>query len=238
LLLTLGVLVFAKDNYIFDYASDALINERIDKIEKEIASLNGDLAALKKDQKDQTAIAKREGDAAKIKKLEGDVARLVKENASIVATHTKIINAQTAGARTSVQIVERPSADLDDRLEKLEASLAALQKTPASGGAAANANDSVTARKVDTLADRVFALEASAKEVASRVDNGAGLPFDQYLTITKAHIEYFILGLVVFVALLFLLLLIALGRASRAESKIAQLVKLYQSSSRKSEDRK
>ena len=225
-----AVLIFAKDNYIFDYSSEALVSERFERLEREIAELKGDLIRLKSD---RDAPAKRDEDADRLKKLEADVARLAKENAALLAAQKKIAGSIPKNAGVVQTIVERPSADVDERLDKLEAAIAARLNVVETNGA-----DEATALRVNTLADRVFALETSVKEALSRVDSGAGLPFDRYLDITKAHVEYFILGLLAFIVLMFLLLLIALGRASRAESKIAQLVKLYQSSSRKSEDRK
>jgi hypothetical protein len=236
----LGVLIFAKDNYIFDYSSEALIGERIERLESEIAAIKGELIALSAN---QIELAKSDGGASKIRKLEEAIAKLTKDNAALAAAQKKTAAAIPKSAGSVQTIVERPSAEIDERLAKLEETLAAIQKTPVAAQSVAQPKDGAktdeaTTLRVNTLADRVFALEANLKETQKRIDDSAGLPFDQYLTITKAHIEYFVLGLIAFIVLMFLLLLIALGRASRADGRIAQLVKLYQSSSRKSEDRK
>ncbi|MDR2639620.1 MAG: hypothetical protein LBC09_07285 [Helicobacteraceae bacterium] len=238
LVCALSVLVFAKDNYIFDYSSEALIGERIERLESEVAALKGELIALSAN---QIELAKSDKGFSGVKKLEEAIVKLTKENAALAAAQKKIAASIPKSAAGSVQtIVERPSAETDERLDKLEEAIAALQKAPAPtiAPSAGGKTDDATALRINTLADRVFALETKLKETQARIDDSAGLPFDQYLTITKAHIEYFVLGLLAFIVLLFLLLLIALGRASRADSRIAQLVKLYQSSSRKSEDRK
>jgi hypothetical protein len=229
------VLIAAKDNYIFDYSSEALIGERIERLEKEIAELKGDLIALRNAQE---ASAARNVAGDRVKKLENDVAKLIKENASLAAAQKKIANSIPKSGGVVQTIVERPSADVDERLDKLEAAIAAAQVPTQQTVVETVKPDETLTLRVNTLADRVFALETKVKEALDRADKGAGLPFDQYLTITKAHVEYFILGFLAFIALMFLLLLIALGRASRADNKIAQLVKLYQSSSRKSDDRK
>jgi uncharacterized protein (UPF0335 family) len=229
-----SVLLFAKDNYIFDYSSEALINERIERLEKEIGELKGELIAFNAD---LSALAKPSKDTIGIKKLEEAIARLTKESSALAAAQKKITASIPKSGGSTQTIVQRPSADTDDRLDKLEAAIADIQKTSAQPSGV-NETADATALRVNTLADRVFALETNLKAAVARIDDGAGLPFDQYLTITKAHIEYFALGLLAFIALMFLLLLTALGRASRADGKIAQLVKLYQSSARKSEDRK
>jgi hypothetical protein len=238
------VLGFAKDNYIFDYAGDTYAQERLERLEREIAELKGELIALRRER-----VSLEE--SARLKKLEEETAKLVKQNAAIVAAQKKITSAkpvQNAKTQSVQTIIERPSAELTDRLDKLETTIENMQKkieerseitpfTPANNDARNGGGEELSAR-VKTIADRVFSLEGDVKELKSRVDSSAGLPFDEYINVTKAHIEYFILGLVGFVLLIFFLILIAIGRASRADSKIAQLVKLYQSSSRKSEDRK
>lgn len=240
----LSLMVCAKDNFVFDYRADPDTENRLVKIEQEASALQTAVAAL---QADLAALAQRIAsapkgvDASRVTKLETAVSKLEK---SVAALSQSVKNApktaaaaQTANSAAPAVSISNSKAllELSDRLDLIESE---LKNTVAPAPAAAHDTTKPLTARVELLAEKVFTLESSIKEGLTQLENSAGLPFDRYLAVTKTHIEYFVLGLVIFVILMFLMLLSALGRAGRAEDKITQLVKLYQSSSRKMDDKK
>ena len=244
----LSLMVCAKDNFVFDYRADPDTENRLVKIEQEASALQTAVAAL---QADLAALAQRIAnapkgvDASRVTKLETAVSKLEK---SLAALSQTVKNApKNAAASASTNSADNSAApavsisnskallELSDRLDMIESE---LKNTVAPAPAAAHDTTKPLTARVELLAEKVFTLESSIKEGLTQLENSAGLPFDRYLAVTKTHIEYFVLGLVIFVILMFLMLLSALGRAGRAEDKITQLVKLYQSSSRKMDDKK
>ncbi|MDR0747416.1 MAG: hypothetical protein LBE89_05925 [Helicobacteraceae bacterium] len=228
--LLLVLFLGAKDNYVFDFKGDELLQGRIEMLEREVTVLQAQLNSLKNDAE---IAAKNSGGV--IKKLQADIAKLQKMPQPKAAVTAPPPSKQ-------VIAVDMPIAEMNERLTKLEADIAVLQKSVATASqpqpAVAVKNDFATLAQLNQLSDRTNRLEADIKEIGERLKEESGLPFDQYLEITKAHIEYFIMGLLAFIALIFLMLLAALGKASRADGKISQLIKLYQSSSKKIDDRK
>jgi peptidoglycan hydrolase CwlO-like protein len=229
--LALVLFLGAKDNYVFDFKGDELLQDKIELLEREVAALQTQLNSLKND----AEIAMKNSGSA-IKRLQTDIAKLQKTPQPKTVT-------PAPPSSTQVIAVELPIAEMNERVTKLEADIVALQKSVTAASQPPQTpmtikNDFATQAQFNQMSERSNKLEADVKEIKERLQEDSGLPFDQYLEITKAHIEYFILGLLTFIVLSFLMLLAALGKASRADSKISQLIKLYQSSSKKIDDRK
>ncbi|GHV58936.1 hypothetical protein FACS1894103_1340 [Campylobacterota bacterium] len=249
----LSLIVCAKDNFVFDYRADPDTENRVERIEREASELKTVVTKLQADQKalaQRTANAQKAADAARVAKLETAVSKLEKSVAALsqsvkTAPKTAANTANTASAAAATTNAAAPAVsisnskallELSDRLDLIESELKNTV-VPVPAATTDSVSKPLTAR-VEVLAEKVFTLESNLKEGIALIENGAGLPFDSYLAVTKTHIEYFVLGLVIFVVLMFLMLLSALGRAGRAEDKITQLIKLYQSSSRKIDDKK
>lgn len=225
LLLAFTLTLVAKDNFIFDYRNDPLTMERIERLEREIGEMKAAVISLREGQK-KSAAAPSSVPAAEIKKLEASIAALKKEVNRLAAQKTPAQNGvKTQGGNEGVEALQTAIESVQDRLATLSSS------TVAKGDLAP------MTMQIDLLNEKLLSLELALRENYAHVQSG-GLPFDRYLPVTKAHVEYFVMGLLIVLALLFLMLIVALGRGKRAEAKIAQLVKLYQSSNKKSDERK
>src|SRR5690606_33790685 len=68
------------------------------------------------------------------------------------------------------------------------------------------------AMQIDLLNEKILSLELALRENYAGIQDGpAWLPFERQLGTTKAHVEYFVMGLLILLALLFLMLIVALG---------------------------
>ncbi|GHV04752.1 hypothetical protein AGMMS50229_06720 [Campylobacterota bacterium] len=250
LIISLALCMWAKDNYVFDYRLDPIVAERLDAIDREANDLRKEIASLKKDQelltKQLQAAKAAAKPAAATPKTTKPVASAAANKAGAGANSASVSAAATPKTAEAIKAVQTQTdeklGELGDRLAKLNTLFGSLtpriealeDKTRTIG---ANKSSS-EAKQIEILSERVYALENKVQALQDQMAKSAGLPFDSYLDITKTHFEYFILGLLVFVVLLFLLLLITISKAINADNKISQLVKLYQSSSRKIDERK
>jgi hypothetical protein len=232
---------FAKDNYVFDYRPDPELAARFEALDQEMYEIRDLIAALRSDQellmlRLQSANDDKNDD--KIKKLEAAVAKLTASVAKLATTAVSKPSAEQSGTKIVSTKYDDKIAELTARLEQINTAIAArvtaLENKKVETVSATSSNDA----QVETLTRRIVALENDIKSFAGRVKKDIVLPFDQYLEITKEHVEFFIIGLVAFVVLLFFMMLGAFGRAGRAESKIERLIKMYQSSSKNKDDRR
>lgn len=218
-----AISIFAKDNYIFDYKYDPMIAEKIERLEKEIGELKASNINLKKTQSDLiNRYQNRPEPKVDLSGIERELAQLKRA----VAT-TK------APKQTSAKPATLPASYIKDKIA-IEEAIESLKK---SVDLISNSSHEFTKinRQISLLNERVSTQEiASKNQTKSEMD----MPFSDYISLDKTQLEYVILGLLIFIALIFLLTTIALNRAKKAEEKVAQIVKLYQSSSRKIEDKK
>ncbi|MDR2905082.1 MAG: hypothetical protein LBU73_03910 [Helicobacteraceae bacterium] len=259
--LLLALVAFGKDNFIFDYQANKAMNDRIERLEREIGQLKGQSANLQNERDD---LARRNAAAgektnmllAQIERLQGEIAAQNARIAGIARQKTTIVmSAPEPSQKTSSKaktpprntIVQGIGDDVAGRLDNIENDINGLKSAVRAladkiAHTPKNAGTDGETQEVDPM------LEMKVADIESRLDSFvkllktggvmSGMPFEEYFSFTKQHLEYFILGLLGFILLLFLMVVAALGRAGRAEGKITQLVKLYQSSSRKFEDRK
>lgn len=229
--LLLSLLTFslgAKDNFIFDYRNDPMALERIERIEREIGEMKASVITLQKAQEKSVRTAPAATAApAQTKKLEESIAALKRDITRLEAAQKSLPSKGASATDTA-------------RLDALSEALFALRsRMDETTGATVGKGDlAPLSMQIDLLNEKLLGLDLAMRENYAASQSSAGLPFDRYLPVTKAHVEYFVMGLLIVLAILFLMLIAALGRGKRAEEKIAQLVKLYQSSSKKIDDRK
>lgn len=213
--------LFAKDNFIFDYRYDPMIVEKIDRLEREIAELKASNINLKQTQQELVNRYQTRPAQTDLRGVEREIAALKKA----VQTRPQAKGTQVAAVGDQKLIYEKID-NLEQAVEQLKNRDSTLEFTKIN-------------RQLGLLNERLSTQENLAKrELTPLVEKESDAPFSDFVVLTKSQVEYLILGVMIFIALIFLLAALALAKAKKAEEKVSQIVKLYQSSSRKIEDRK
>lgn len=217
----LAVSIFAKDNYIFDYKADPLLGAKIERLEREIGELKANDIELKQ------ALANQPKPSVDLNPLQRQIDQLKRElqaQKSQKPVASKAI--KNDSSRAEIAAVEQNLELLNLRIDQLKSKDNSQEIAKLS-------------KQIALLGERATAVEiANRQKQVQNSSHESDMPFSDYFVATKAQIEYGVLGFLIFIALSFLLTIIALGKASRAEAKVQSIVKLYQSGSRKIEEKK
>lgn len=210
--------IFAKDNYIFDHKFDPMLLERIERLEKEIAELKANNINLKKTQSD---LINRYQNLPNISAIKAEVDAIKK-------------GAKTQPKEVVTKVIQ-PPASYNQEMSEIRSAIENLKH--ASDQLSTSTKDQTKInRQITLLNERISSLELSARKESVTPDHSA--PFSEFVTLGKKELEYLLIGSAIFLLLIFLLTSLSLRKATIAQKRVSQIVSLYQSSSRKIDDKK
>jgi hypothetical protein len=218
----------AKDNFIFDLSTDEETLDRIERIE-----------SVQQAQQDRLDQLNTQGNlhTATLQSTKAAIDRLQKSQRQIAERLEALSRGLggasehgTKGANGSPQSQNRE--DLQAQIDTLSMQIERLE--PHQSGTDEAAPIATMKQQLSQLSDRIALLEKRPATAQQQRDQPTGglIPLEPF------YIDSFVFLTVGLMVMLFLILMAALSRTKEAEKRIARLAELYQSSSKKIEERK